>query len=171
MADLREGQVWNRGRLAGGKGFGLCHVTGLTVMLPARKGIGKRLLSYGALLGGGALMLLASLVWNFVMRLPFIGNPALAGDTSLVWAALVFFCYGFVERRTREAEIKKGILVDEAGTVSVGKGYFRFLPIPEHLIGFVDPLVCLLISALVYYQFHIVLLGLWGMVASVAFFV
>jgi hypothetical protein len=140
-------------------------------MLPSRKGLGKRILSYVALLGGAGLMLLASVLWNFVMRLPFIGNPALAGDTSLVWGALAFLCYGFRERRRREAEIKAGILVDEAGTVSVGKGYFRYLPIPEHLIGFVDPLVCLLIFAVVYYRLHIVLLGLWGIVASVAFFV
>lgn len=175
QTDLREFQLFNLWLLKRGKDAGkfnrLLHAIAMTVIVLMRAGIGVDHLGYVEIAASTVLMLLASWVCNFSW-LPFGLGHMGPQDNSLLFYAFAYFCLALYQRRKREREIKSGTLPEEFHTESVGRGRFDYLPLGNRFIGFVDPFVVLLGSALLVFRLHVgELLGLWGMLSGVAFLV
>ncbi len=173
MSNLREGHFYNiwppkRGKDAGKLAF-LHHATAMTALLPMREGVGIDHLGYVEIAASSGLMLAASWVCN-LNWLPFGLGHMGPQDNSLLYYALLYPGLALYQRRKREREIKSGALPEEFHTESVGKGRCGFLPIENRFLGFFDPFVVLLVSALLVFRLHVgELLGLWGVLAGVAF--
>ena len=92
-------------------------------------------------------------------------------DNSLLHFALLYPAVALYQRRKRNAEIETGALPEGFHPDSLGRGRFHFLPFEERFNAFFDPIVVLLFSALLVFRLHVAtLLGLWGMLAGIAFF-
>ena len=167
VMNLRDGRAHNIGDFEkggrDGKALGLAVTLALPVMLPMRKKVGKRRLGYGALVAATMLMLGVSWFGN----LPWFRGMDGSSDPSVQWCAPAILVVGVVEHRKRVQELKRG---EPVPTFSHGESRFTFLPLPKAFIGFVDAPIGFLAGALLHYRLHL-LLGLWIMVASVAFLI
>ena len=175
MANLHNEHADNilpikRGKDAGKLTF-LHRAITMTAAVPMRKGIGMDHVSYAGIVGPTLLMVGASWFGNLSWLPLGLGRTG-SRDNSLLCFALFYFALALYQRRKRNAEIKSGALPEEFHTESLGRGRFGFLPFERRFLGFVDPFVVLLASALLVFRLHVAtLLGLWGLLAGAAFLV
>ena len=173
MSNLRDEHLYNllpvkRGKDAGKLAF-VHHAVVMTVAVLMRIGIGIDHLSYPGIVSSTLLMVAASWVGN-LSWLPLGLGRVGEQDNSLLCFAPFYFALALYQRRKRESEIKSGALPEEYHTESVGNGRFGFLPFERRFLGFADPFVVLLVSALLVFRLHVAtLLGLWGLLAGTAF--
>ncbi|HEY4052737.1 MAG TPA: hypothetical protein VGL74_03295 [Terriglobales bacterium] len=173
MSNLRDEHLYNilpvmRGKDAGKLAF-MHHAVTMTAAVLMRTGIGIDHLSYPGIVSSALLMVAASWFGNLSWLPLGLGRTG-EQDNSLLCFALFYFVLALYQRRKRESEIKGGALPEEYHTESVGNGRFGFLPFERRFLGFVDPFLVLLASALVVFRLHVAtLLGLWGLLAGAAF--
>lgn len=146
--------------------LGICMLVALTVMVFMRRRIGLRKLRKDYLFGTALVMVAVN--WTGNLRFSLFGGMQSDGDTALRNYAFFFLAVGLWARYQRWQELRRGELTDS--TRSHGVTWFDFLPLREDRIYLiVDPLVALLAGLLLRYRLGFGLLGLWVMLAAVAF--
>ena len=175
MSNLRDEQLFNLLRVKRGKDAGvlsyLLHAVTLTAAVLMRVGIGINHLSYPRIIASTLLMFAASWFGN-LSWLPFGLGRTREQDYSLLCFAVLYLFLALYKRGRCNKEIATGTLPEEFHTDSLGNGRFGFLPFERRFLGFVDPFVVLLISALLVFRLHVAtLLGVWGLLAGAAFLI
>jgi hypothetical protein len=110
-------------------------------------------------------------IFTWLVNLPLVtfllGNRIARGDTSLSLFALVFLGSALYQRRQRKQEKWDP---DRPHAYSLGVTRFAFLPLREdYIYRFVDPGITCLIGMLLRYRLGFALLGLYWIVAGLAF--
>ena len=168
--DTRRNQPFNWLPLNGGKLNSLLHLIGMTALDPMKKGVGINHLSYTRIALSTLLMIAVSWFGNLSWLPLGLGRMG-PQDNSLLCFALFYVALAHYQRYKRNVEIASGVLSQDFHPDSIGKGRFGYLPFEERFAAFFDPIVVLLFSALLLFRLHFAgLLGLWGMLAGIAFF-
>ncbi len=146
--------------------LGICMLVALTVMVFMRRRIGLRKLRKGYLFGMAFAMVAVNWIGN--LRFSLFGGIGSNGNVALRNYAFLFLAVGLWEHYERWQELRRGELAES--TRSHGVTWFDFLPMREdRLYLIVDPLVTFLAGALLRYRLGFGLLGLWIMLAAIAF--
>jgi hypothetical protein len=170
MSRPRKYQPYNHLPLKTGKLNGLLDAVGMTALDLMRTGVGINRLGY-ARIGISTLLVLVAWWLGNLSWLPLGLGHMGPQDNSLLYFALLYPAVALYQRRNRNAEIESGALPEGFHPDSIGRGRLDFLPFEERFNAFFDPIVVLLFSALLVFRLHVAtLLGLWGMLAAMAFF-
>jgi hypothetical protein len=142
---------------------GLMLYPALTVMVFLRRKVGFRQLKPARLVGMAALLMIFAYFSGNAPTLPFgMEQPAPSPTSSgigLTIYAIAMLAWGLFQRRQRWIDLKKGVRWHSWTT---GFSWFEFLPLDSYIIHrYIDPLVCIIIGALVSIVSHP--LGLWLM--------
>jgi len=146
--------------------LGICMLVALTVMVFMRRRIGLRKLRKGYLFGMAFVMVTFNWIGN--LHFSLFGGMQSEGNTALRNYAFLFLAVGLWARYQRWQELRRGELAES--TRSHGVTWFDFLPLREDRIYLiVDPLVAFLAGLLLRYRLGLGLLGLWVILAAIAF--
>lgn len=145
----------------------------LTVMVFLRRKVGFRQLKPTRLIGMAALLMAFGYFSGNAPTLPFGAvampygqQPATSsgGGIGLTIYALAMLAWGLFQRRKRWIDICTGVRWHSR---TIGVSYFEFLPVSTYIVHrYIDPLVCIIIGALVSIVAHP--LGLWLMFSGAA---
>jgi hypothetical protein len=144
----------------------------LTVMVFLRRKVGFRQLKPTRLIGMAALLMAFAYFSGNAPTMPFSGYaygqqpaPASGGGIGLTIYAIAMLSWGLFQRRQRWIDLAKNGIRWQTRTT--GLSYFKFLPVSTYIVHrFIDPLVCIIIGALVSIVSHP--LGLWLMFSGAA---
>ena len=162
------GGVPSNRHVEAGKGIALCIALPVMVGGFMRSEVGFLNLSYGSLFVTTFGMLMFTWLVNLPLVAWFFGNGIAKGDASLRFFAVVFLAAGLYQRRQRKQEKWSP---DRLHGHSLGVTRFAFLPLREdYIYRYVDPAVTFLVGSTLRYLLRLPLLGLYWMIAAVAFF-
>jgi hypothetical protein len=165
---MPDGPVFFQGAM--NNGLGVAQLLALSVWLPLRKFIGRKIVSIPNLAGMFLLMNAVSWIGNVHIGLSIFSGIGVQydNDSSLSYYSWVVLALGIWQHWQRLQERKLGL---QPHRYSVGEGrFYGYVPMLERqwVDMLVDPAVAFVSGGLIRYELGFGLLGLWLMWSAVA---